>query len=464
MLPFRLNIFVPSGAGHYFIDQNILRSKFSFAAYVSKYVLKRSPTATTQEGTTSLLFPKLEDAQIINLNNTIRGTAKVCAADDLELSFSGNYDEIEFLDACYSSNPNIDHLGDRQHNNAPEPMPIMSSRMQGPVKLEQPGFHNFSPATALSTHTPLSLLSSLPYDGMNDMYHNTNTKIQVPFVQIQSHPLPQTYFNQEDLSTQSHFALNMIGLNPHFDFNDFGGSHANVDTLSIYASSSESNASPLDDMFFKGSVNQRSMKEVNFEQPSLNMRKRKVEDSLSPRTSTDYQSDSFMIRSINLYEPKFEGVKKAKVESYSDFVRPADNEIRGHADEFKYSCDQCDSSFKVKSYLTRHMRKHNNANAFVCPFFEPNELLADSGSGTRCHHTGGFSRRDTYKTHLKALHFIYPPGTKSSERNSTRGRCAGCFEVFQSNADWLKDHIEGGQCKGIVDRNSSVVIKQEYES
>ena len=41
--------------------------------------------------------------------------------------------------------------------------------------------------------------------------------------------------------------------------------------------------------------------------------------------------------------------------------------------------------------------------------------------------SGGFSRRDTFKTHLKALHFVYPAGTKSLERNFKSGRCGGCF-------------------------------------
>ena len=110
-------------------------------------------------------------------------------------------------------------------------------------------------------------------------------------------------------------------------------------------------------------------------------------------------------------------------------------------DLLKYKCPHCDAKFKVKGYLTRHVKKHNSLKAFKCPFYKD---PGNETSGTKCHPTGGFSRRDTYKTHLKALHFIYPPGTKSSERSSVSGRCAGCFQYFENNMKWLETHIENG--------------------
>jgi hypothetical protein len=110
-----------------------------------------------------------------------------------------------------------------------------------------------------------------------------------------------------------------------------------------------------------------------------------------------------------------------------------------------FDCPHCDATFKVKGYLTRHLKKHSSSKAFVCPFYQEQGVL-----GTKCHPTGGFSRRDTFKTHLKALHFIYPPGTKSNERNNIGGRCAGCFEFFENNFQWLIHHIEAKQCTGTV--------------
>ncbi|ODV93856.1 hypothetical protein PACTADRAFT_86902 [Pachysolen tannophilus NRRL Y-2460] len=136
-----------------------------------------------------------------------------------------------------------------------------------------------------------------------------------------------------------------------------------------------------------------------------------------------------------------------------------------------FQCMFCPASFKVKGYLTRHMKKHLSSKAFVCPFFndpecevkteEYNSSLKDFKNispppvprGTKCHPTGGFSRRDTYKTHLKALHFIYPPGTKSNHRNEVGGRCAGCFQYFSNNNIWLNEHIEKNGCPNMLHKS-----------
>ncbi|RCK64612.1 Transcriptional regulator STP3 [Candida viswanathii] len=107
----------------------------------------------------------------------------------------------------------------------------------------------------------------------------------------------------------------------------------------------------------------------------------------------------------------------------------------------------CNSVFKVKGYLTRHLKKHNANKTFLCPFY---------GQDSKCHPSGGFSRRDTFKTHLKALHFVYPAGTKSLERNFKSGRCGGCFLFFDNNADWLQNHIEAGLCTGVVNYRESL--------
>lgn len=130
---------------------------------------------------------------------------------------------------------------------------------------------------------------------------------------------------------------------------------------------------------------------------------------------------------------------------------------------YSFECPHCNSHFKVKGYLTRHLKKHSSSKAFHCPFYQDSsppppppegESHRSSSSapqaGTKCHPTGGFSRRDTFKTHLKALHFIYPPGTKSTERSHLSGRCAGCFQFFENNTQWLVQHIETGLCQGAV--------------
>lgn len=129
------------------------------------------------------------------------------------------------------------------------------------------------------------------------------------------------------------------------------------------------------------------------------------------------------------------------------------HELNGETDDLlKYQCSHCGAKFKVKGYLTRHVKKHNTSKAFHCPFYKD---YADGGKRSKCHPTGGFSRRDTYKTHLKALHFIYPPGTKSNERSSVSGRCAGCFQCFENNMQWLETHIENGGCRGAIEESNA---------
>mmetsp|Transcript_7493 Transcript_7493/g.9473 ORF Transcript_7493/g.9473 Transcript_7493/m.9473 type:complete len:403 (-) Transcript_7493:465-1673(-) len=146
-------------------------------------------------------------------------------------------------------------------------------------------------------------------------------------------------------------------------------------------------------------------------------------------------------------------VEKAHLETGKLLLQPQsknDKKLKNSKDDelLKYKCPNCDAEFKVKGYLTRHIKKHNTLKAFKCPFYKDPGTEA---KGTKCHPTGGFSRRDTYKTHLKALHFIYPPGTKSSERSSISGRCAGCFQYFENNMKWLENHIENGEgCRGSV--------------
>jgi len=107
-----------------------------------------------------------------------------------------------------------------------------------------------------------------------------------------------------------------------------------------------------------------------------------------------------------------------------------------------YECEFCDAKFRIRGYLTRHMKKHSSKKAYHCPFH-------DSNSSSKCHATGGFSRRDTFKTHLKARHFKYPPGVKSAKRTGMVGWCGICGERVLNNEIWVERHIEGGKCPGL---------------
>ncbi|ODQ81431.1 hypothetical protein BABINDRAFT_159725 [Babjeviella inositovora NRRL Y-12698] len=188
--------------------------------------------------------------------------------------------------------------------------------------------------------------------------------------------------------------------------------------------------------------------------PEVGLFSVKMEDSPEPISLLESQKPPTLMStsckpSFRLTQPQAEVIRPKQEEPEYSTI-PTGTDI--------YNCLICEASFKVKGYLTRHLKKHSSAKAFVCPFFNDPEdtketLEADvskSGSGTKCHPTGGFSRKDTYKTHLKALHFIYPPGTKSNNRSEVGGRCAGCFEFFGNNNVWLEKHMEKQQCPGVV--------------
>ncbi|KAM9917325.1 hypothetical protein OXX80_013308, partial [Metschnikowia pulcherrima] len=197
-----------------------------------------------------------------------------------------------------------------------------------------------------------------------------------------------------------------------------------------YGSSIESFDSPLDEMFITRSA---AFSNESIETSAARKRKSHFNEILefAPTDSSKIESGAY------------EGQKRVKREFVGqiDQLRPASQEDRGmglerpynsqevgiseisrnntikervkvedeEVEKGRYACGECDAVFKVKSYLTRHTRKHNNAKAFVCPFYreQDSEYCGTSKAGTKCHPTGGFSRKDTYKTHLKALHFIY---------------------------------------------------------
>ncbi|CAI4327063.1 CLN_G0008410.mRNA.1.CDS.1 [Saccharomyces cerevisiae] len=61
-----------------------------------------------------------------------------------------------------------------------------------------------------------------------------------------------------------------------------------------------------------------------------------------------------------------------------------------------------------------------------------------------CHQTGVFSRCDTFKNHLKALHFEYPPKTKKEDRGVVPGKCKHCGLQFPNVDVWLNKHVGKG--------------------
>lgn len=124
-----------------------------------------------------------------------------------------------------------------------------------------------------------------------------------------------------------------------------------------------------------------------------------------------------------------------------------DEDAGDSADGQLHQCPHCNTLFKMRGYLTRHMKKHASEKAYKCPFYKSSIYKDDNDVVHQCHPTGGFSRRDTYKTHLKSRHFQYPENTPIKARNSSAGNCSMCGEWFENGEVWCEIHIEGGECK-----------------
>lgn len=115
------------------------------------------------------------------------------------------------------------------------------------------------------------------------------------------------------------------------------------------------------------------------------------------------------------------------------------------------------STKEQKEILKKNQLKalHQIRGAFKCPY---NKALIDLDMETypyksknlnftplNCHQTGVFSRCDTYKNHLKALHFEYPPKTKKEDRAVMPGNCKHCGMKFENVDVWLNKHV-GKDC------------------
>lgn len=141
-----------------------------------------------------------------------------------------------------------------------------------------------------------------------------------------------------------------------------------------------------------------------------------------------------------------------------------------------HRCKICQREFARNNDLIRHQKRHwkddnlnddnlndhdklislhNIKGTYKCPFnstliqldmeiypYKSKPLFFETSN---CHSTGVFSRCDTFKNHLKALHFEYPPGTKKRERSVVPGRCRNCGIKFDNVDIWLNEHV-GKKC------------------
>lgn len=114
-------------------------------------------------------------------------------------------------------------------------------------------------------------------------------------------------------------------------------------------------------------------------------------------------------------------------------------------DSRPHICEYCSRGFARPNDLFRHVKCHwkeigSDKGQFKCPY-------KNHSTGDHCGHNSGiFSRCDTFKNHLKAIHFQYPSGTKKDQRSKSSGSCRICQHQFDSVDDWLNNHIENNQC------------------
>lgn len=138
-------------------------------------------------------------------------------------------------------------------------------------------------------------------------------------------------------------------------------------------------------------------------------------------------------------------------------------------------CKECGRAFTRLNDLSRHERRHlkntfseaiedvdyqdgltgtSKTTIYKCPYWHqeydtsrknfPGALCKNG----KCHSSGVFSRGDTFKNHLRALHFVYPEGTKKKNRGNVSGHCKSCGQACENADSWLKYHVLNHQCPG----------------
>ena len=260
-------------------------------------------------------------------------------------------------------------------------------------------------------------LDSLISDSLQFPQHLDSTQIhqdgfQYPLVsfsfqpfQPPQEPLKPTQELQNDSEVASTYQQSVFS-------ESLSGEHGYINDMNSSISSLHTERSP-DDFLLKDSLRQV-----------------KIETSISPKS----------IGSSTVEE----GLPHKRFHKfYSTTMTPTQRVKKVSSVPTYHRCPFCQRQFMNKSYLSRHLKKHDAVKDYKCPFFAPEH--------TKCHHLNGeFSRKDTFKAHLKSIHFIYPIGVSKSNRNESGGRCAGCFKEFSSNNEWIAQHIETEQCPGLA--------------
>lgn len=208
----------------------------------------------------------------------------------------------------------------------------------------------------------------------------------------------------------------------------------------------------------KGEIEWTFTDEVGFEHgPSANEKDRKDQtpsDSSPSSTASISRESKYSSESPEVIKKQERDDMSSTARSTPEGLVDTEGDDEGNIkenesyDEKKsFPCPHCDAVFRIRGYLTRHLKKHDTKKAYTCPFHKSSIITDENNVIHKCHPTGGFSRRDTYKTHLKSRHFKYPKGTRTKDRSSSSGSCGMCGEFFQNAEIWCEIHIEGAECR-----------------
>lgn len=222
---------------------------------------------------------------------------------------------------------------------------------------------------------------------------------------------------------------------------------------------------------------------VNFSnmQQGYSMSLPPVGNIIAKKTGTDEKPVKEL--KAETHVPKIKKTKKVKTKERCMVCFEMFSNLKTHSalhmdvEKRPFKCLFCSRGFARNNDLQRHQRKHlleknlegstvinkkiNSKNVcatelgFKCPFYENKEELQMFASDSmdeedyvpkRCHSTGIFTRCDTFKNHLKALHFRYPKGTVRKNRNNVSGYCKHCSMHFENCKVWADEHVLKGKC------------------
>ena len=199
-----------------------------------------------------------------------------------------------------------------------------------------------------------------------------------------------------------------------------------------------------------------------------------------------------------LLQPKKPKSYKKKLNANSDekylhHISGKKIEIDPVTKKLKCLFEGCDSQFKQKAYLSRHMKKHSPIKDYLCPYWSTCSF-SDSGktdlfdkrkttfekklseknlthcvsdkamnryvTTIQCHSKGNFTRKDEFLMHLKSFHVA-----TDFKELPNYACCVECGKEFGSIKEWYDSHVSSLECQKIINKefNKGRELRRKYE-